>query len=445
LLRLLRRDLFKKLKFSLMASRLSFGCGANITVLKRSAGSPLLPSSDPETAFIAFTSGATGTPKGVPFTLAMVEAQLAIFKGMFKIEAGHKDLPLLPVFALFNLALGAATVFPPMDPAKPLTLDPAQIVKMLNDLEIRTSFGAPTLWAKIAEHGIATSTTLPHLRQVFMAGAPVPERTLLRVQEVIPSGAVSTPYGATEALPATLVAAREVLSLSPRRANGGELGTLLGKAVPGVDLRVIAIAAHRFDGISETTLLGPGEIGEVIVHGANVSHSYFNRPEATALSKIRDGETLWHRMGDLGYLDEAGHLYFCGRKAHLVKTMQRTYYTEPIERVVNAHPKVRRSALIAVPWTSEPVIVIEPFPEFWPRSRKAKVAFAKELRSFAAADMVTPALHRFHFHPSLPVDPRHNAKILREKLSGWATRRQELLIEDDEVSRCSSRLEGGRS
>jgi hypothetical protein len=100
--------------------------------------------------------------------------------------------------------------------------------------------------------------------------------------------------------------------------------------------------------------------------------------------------------------------------------------------VFNAHSKVRRSALIAVPWTSEPAIVIEPFPEFWPQGSQARVAFVKELRSVAASDIVTSALRRFFFHPSLPVDPRHNAKILREKLVGWATPDNEVLARDDE-------------
>jgi olefin beta-lactone synthetase len=431
LLRLVRRDLFKKLKFSLLTTQRSLGFGANLSIRKRSPASPLPVSGDPEIALIAFTSGATGVPKGVPFTAPMIDAQLAILKGVFGIKSGQKNMPFLPAFALLSLALGATTVFPPIDPTAPLQFDPAKIVRILTDLKICNSLGAPTLWAKIADHGVRTGTVFPHLRRVFMAGAPISERTLTHVQNRVPSGSVFTAYGATEALPVTLIAASEALCLSPRRANGGELGTLLGRAVHGVELRIIAVAGHAFGDIAETTRLGPGEIGEVIVRGVNVSHSYLNRPEETKLSKVRDGETAWHRMGDVGYLDEAGNLYFCGRKVHIYTTPHKTYYTEPTERVFNVYPKVRRSALIGVAWAPEPAIVIEPLPEFWPTSTKAKTRFAKELRRVAAAQAVTSALRRFFFHPAFPVDSRHNAKILREQLANWAVRKRQFEVEDE--------------
>ena len=99
-------------------------------------------------------------------------------------------------------------------------------------------------------------------------------------------------------------------------------------------------------------------IGEIVVAGPTVSREYFCRPEANAASKIRDGELVWHRMGDMGYLDGGGRLYFCGRRVHVVTASDRVFHSVPVENVFNRHPQVNRTALIGI--NGEPAVVIEP-------------------------------------------------------------------------------------
>jgi acyl-CoA synthetase (AMP-forming)/AMP-acid ligase II len=162
------------------------------------------------------------------------------------------------------------------------------------------------------------------------------------------------------------------------------------------------------------------EIGEVIVSGDNCSPEYLRRPDANRVGKIADGDRFWHRMGDLGYLDEAGNLYYCGRKSHSVYTAERAFHSVPVEEIFNELPKVRRTALVGVKAGREPAIVVEPLPEFWPERPEQEQVFREELRQLALRSPLTQSISTFLFHRAFPVDARHNAKIFREQLQEWA-------------------------
>ena len=416
LLRLKSGELFRSLRFSVIAGRFP-PCGAmRLSDLRRPAETPPAPvareAADP--ALVAFTSGATGRPKGVVFTNGMLAEQLAVFRGQFGFRGGDQDLPLLPVFSLFTAALGVGSIFPPLDPRRPLALVPAQIIRVMRDLGNQTSFGSPTLWSKLGEYCRQTGATLPQLRRVFMAGAPVSQTTIDLVRAACPQAESFTPYGATEALPVTIASAEELQQDPPVLAVTGEQGTPVGRAIEGVLLRVV----HPLVGPSAAPLADCPErvIGEIVVSGDTVSREYLRRPEATATSKVHEGDRVWHRMGDMGYLDATGQLYFCGRKAHVVATPDRTFHSVPVETVFNRHPRVSRTALIEV--DGRPALAVEP--RSWPLAAHARQTLAVELRAIAADDPVAASIRRFYFHQSFPVDARHNAKIFRDRLGSWA-------------------------
>jgi acyl-CoA synthetase (AMP-forming)/AMP-acid ligase II/pimeloyl-ACP methyl ester carboxylesterase len=432
ILRHLKRNLFSRLKFYVTAAEWAFSRGKSLGHFKRFANASLAPVPLPvvshdgtfkanNAALIAFTSGATGTPKGVIFTNEMLAAELRLIRDVLGQQVGGRDLTLLPIFSLFNVALGVASVFPSMPVGKPLALDPAQVVKLVHDLSIDSSFGSPTLWNKIADYTFRTGATMPTMKRVFMAGAAVPAATLSRVQGVLPNALVSTPYGATECLPVTFVSAPQLASTNRAAATTGEMGTLVGKAVPGVEIRVIKSSLEAIERIDQAVNLPAGEIGEVIVSGENCSPEYLNRPDANRLGKIADAERgFWHRMGDLGYLDSEGNLYYCGRKAHSIYTAERAFHSVPVEEIFNQLPKVRRTALVGINSGKEPALVVEPLPEFWPDSQSKEDAFKGELRDLASQSHLTASISTFLFHKSFPVDARHNAKIFREQLQEWA-------------------------
>ncbi|HEY2793869.1 MAG TPA: peptide synthase, partial [Micromonosporaceae bacterium] len=131
---------------------------------------------------------------------------------------------------------------------------------------------------------------------------------------------------------------------------------------------------------------------------------------------------VWHRMGDLGYLDDTGRLWFCGRKAHRVTTPTGPLDTIPVEAVFNTHPAVARTALVGVgpPGKQTPVLCVE-------LEKNAKgsdcATLTRELLAFGAKHEHTRGVTRILYHPAFPVDVRHNAKIFREKLAAWAAKR----------------------
>ena len=416
LLRLKAGELFRSLRFSVVAGRFP-PCGAmRLCDLRRPSAAPPtpVPRGDADPALVAFTSGATGRPKGVVFTNRMLSEQLAVFRGQFGFRGGDQDLPLLPVFSLFTAALGVGSIFPPLDPSRPLSLVPSQIIRVMRDLGNQTSFGSPALWSKIGEYCRQTGATLPQLRRVFMAGAPVSQTTIDLVKAACPQAESFTPYGATEALPVTIASADELWQDRPVLAVTGEQGTPVGRAIEGVALRVV----EPLTGQPTVPLVDCPDrvIGEIVVSGDTVSREYLRRPEATATSKIHDGDRVWHRMGDMGYLDAGGQLYFCGRKAHVVSTPDHTFHSVPVENIFNRHPQIRRSALIEV--AGGPALAVEP--ASWPLTPQARQTLAAELRAVGASDPVTAAIRRFYFHQSFPVDARHNAKIFRDRLGAWA-------------------------
>jgi olefin beta-lactone synthetase len=425
LLRLKAAELFRSLRFCVVAGRVPlFGATRLRDLLKPAGGPPApIPRQADDPALVAFTSGGTGRPKGVIFTNRMLTEQLAVFRGQFGFRGGEQDLPLLPVFSLFTAALGVGSIFPPLDPSRPLSLVPKQIIRVMRDLGNQTSFGSPTLWTKLAEYCRQTGESLPQLRRVFMAGAPVSQATLDLVKAACPQAESFTPYGATEALPVTVAAAAELRQHPPVLAVSGEQGTPVGRAIDGVTLRVVRPAVEPAN--SPLIDCPAREIGEIVVSGDTVSREYLSRPEATAASKVSEGGRVWHRMGDMGYLDADGQLYFCGRRVHVVATTDRPFHSVPVENVFNRHPQVTRTALVGV--DGEPALVVEP------RSRSltpdARRQLATELRAIGAADPVTAPVRRFYFHPSFPVDARHNAKIFRDRLAVWAATQEAIEVD----------------
>ena len=140
------------------------------------------------------------------------------------------------------------------------------------------------------------------------------------------------------------------------------------------------------------------------------------------MAKIREGDLVWHRMGDVGYIDEEGRLWFCGRKSHRVETENGRMFSIPCEAIFNNHPRVFRSALVGVGAKphQRPVLVIEPESNAWPGSKEDERKFCDELLALGREVPHTAVIETILFHRSLPVDVRHNVKISREQLALWA-------------------------
>lgn len=377
-------------------------------------------------AAILFTSGSTGAPKGVCYTHGMFDAQVELIRATYDIRPGEIDLPMLPVFALFNPALGMTTVVPEIDPSRPATVDPKKIIQAIRQENVTSSFGSPTLWRKLAVHCHEHHVTLPTLRRVLCAGAPVPPDLWDLMTPVLPNGQLHSPYGATESLPVSTISATEVLANHHGTAVATEhgSGTCVGRPLHANDVRIIAITDAPLATLAAATPLPRGQIGEIIVAGPTVTHTYDALPEATAAAKIHDPATgtVFHRLGDAGYLDADGRLWFCGRKAERVDNGDGPLFTEQVEPLFNTHADVRRSALIGLGKLGYQrlAIVIEPTDSALIADSANCRRFARELREIAKRHPHTSGIKLFYFREKFPVDVRHNAKIHRLTLARWA-------------------------
>lgn len=373
-------------------------------------------------AAIIFTTGSTGPPKGVRYEHSIFAAQLARIRDYYGIDSNHIDQPAFPLFALFSASLGACSVIPDMDPSRPAQVDPEKFISSINRYGVTYSFGSPAIWNVVSSYCRARNLTLTSLKKVLMAGAPVSGELLARVRAILPADAeIFTPYGATESLPIVSMESREILQETWPESRKGR-GVCVGRPLPGIDLQVIAIQDRPVEVYDRSLELSCGEIGEIIVRGDVVTRGYENNAGETKSAKIQDAgrQSFWHRMGDTGYLDGKGRLWFCGRKAHRVITSTGTLFTIPCEAIANEHRDVYRSALVGIPEGDgpfcRPVLIIEPVKGYSGSDQQ----LLDEVRLLATASPVTAEITTFLVHPDFPVDIRHNAKIFREKLAVWA-------------------------
>ncbi len=370
------------------------------------------PPVDPDAvAAIAFTSGSTGVPKGVEYRHGNFLAQVSAIRTLYDIAPGEVSVATFPPFALLGPLLGATTVVPRMDPTRPARVNPERLADAVRAFDATILFGSPALLDTLSRWGERTGLGLPSLRRVISAGAPVPAKVARRTVGLLPPGGqVHTPYGATEALPVSSIGSADLLSIP-------EPGVCVGCPAPGVEITIIPVTDDPLPTLAAAGPLPAGSVGEIVVRGPNVTRGYADRPGATSAAKLDWDGIVAHRMGDLGYLDDAGRLWFCGRKAHRVTTADSTLFTSPAEEIVNTHPAVRRSALVGIgpPGEQRPVICVQLEP-----SAHRSEQLTAEVLALAAAHEATSAIHSVLYRKDFPVDIRHNSKIDRAAVAAWA-------------------------
>ena len=376
-------------------------------------------------AAIIFTSGSTGPPKGVYYSHQMFDTQASEIATQYDIQPGGADLACFPLFGLFNSAMGITTVFPEMDFARPATAEPTKLLEAAHDWQVTQAFASPAVWRKLSAYCQHNGEMIPTLRKVFSCGAPVPAAVLRRTLSCVSSNAeMHTPYGATESLPVATIEAQEVFNETAIQTDQGA-GVCVGRKFDTVQWRVIAITDQPLSSIDDCPPLPTGQIGELIVRGPQVSPEYvrLTSVDHNPIAKIADGNSVWHRLGDVGYFDDQQRFWYCGRKAQRVETSQGTMFTVPCEAIFNTHADVARSALVGLgqPGQQTPVLIAEASVESQNQNRDPAL-LRQQLLDLAQQHELTNSIQQVLLHPSLPVDVRHNSKINREQLTTWAAK-----------------------
>ncbi|SLM28573.1 Acyl-CoA synthase/ligase family protein [Desulfamplus magnetovallimortis] len=423
LLRVLRPATFKSIHTHVTVGKRWFWGGYTLEDLRKVTIEPF-PVADTvenETAAILFTTGSTGPAKGVVYTHGNFDAQIRQIQSHFGIEEDEIDLPTFPLFALFDPALGMTAVIPDMDPTKPAFVNPERIIEAIENHGVTNMFASPALLNRVGAYGKELELRLPSLRRVVSAGAPVSPANIEQFSTMLnPDTEVHTPYGATEAVPVLSIASKEILGETRKLSEQG-FGMCIGRPICDTSVELIKVNEEHIGKWSRDLLVADKDVGEITVKAPLVTKNYFQNPKAELFSKILDDEGgVWHRMGDLGWRDTRGRIWFCGRKSHRVITAQGTLFTIPCEAIFNNHDQVFRSALVGIgkPGNQIPVICIEPLPGV--RHQKDFIA---EMHELAASHPLTQDIEHILIHKSFPVDIRHNSKIFREILAEWAAKK----------------------
>ena len=373
-------------------------------------------------AAILFTSGSTGVPKGVVYRHRHFNAQVQLLKNAFDIEPGEVSLPTFPPFALFDPALGMTTVVPVMDPTRPADADPAKHLEAIDKFKVTNVFGSPALLDTLSRYCVDKHIRIESVTRVISAGAAVPIRTIRRMKNSLYQDAeIHTPYGATECLPVSSISASELDDKMVDRIESGD-GVCVGRPIEPNDVRIIKISDMAYNSLSEATEIPFGMPGEIIVSGPTTTDGYWKRDAATEMAKIRDNDgRIWHRMGDAGILDGQGRLWYCGRVSQRIDTGKEVLFADQCEAIFNQHPDLKRSAVVGVGERGRqmPVLCIEVIGKLSPVDTE-RVHF--DLLQLAQAHTITREIRTVLFHPGFPVDIRHNSKIGREELAGWAAK-----------------------
>jgi acyl-CoA synthetase (AMP-forming)/AMP-acid ligase II len=383
------------------------------TLRRLLAGAPVdgppVPREPGDPALLTFTSGSTGQAKAALRTHGFLLAQYEVLRGNIALEAEEVDLTTLPVFLLANLAAGVTSVIPSVDLRRPGLADPAALAAAIRDHRVTRTAASPALLERLADHCLARKQTLPTLRKIFTGGAPVFPRLLEKLQSIAPGARLTAVYGSTEAEPIAHVDWDQISPGDLTRMRSGD-GLLTGHPVAEIETRVIdnawgmPLASLTPEELDRATL-PPGRHGEIIVTGAHVLRGYLDG-RGDGETKIHVEGSVWHRTGDAGYFDPDGRLWLLGRCGSEITDRHGTLHPFSVECAASRFPAVHRSALFAK--NGRRILALEAAPgtELPLDELREALAWA-HISTFQAVD-------------TIPVDPRHNAKIdypaLRELL-----------------------------
>lgn len=381
-----------------------------LSEIEEPAGDGAVHASQPDDpALITFTSGSSGEPKGANRTHRFLLAQHRALAAELPAREGDVDMPMFPVFALNNLAVGVPSVVPAMDFRRVDRVDAAAILRQMREHGVTTCTASPPFFDRLCS-AMATGQN-PGLRRILTGGAPVSDAQLVAWRRALPGTEILVAYGSTEAEPVAHLSAEERLE-AKSDVRPASPGYCAGRPIERIRAKVIRIHPGPVELEDwKDWELPPGEIGELVVTGDHVCRDYYRNPKAVKENKIVEADgTVWHRMGDTGYFDGQGRFWIAGRVHSTIRRGGELVHPQLVEQAARGDDsRIRRIAAVGL--GERVVLVIE---------TEAGEELKEDVeRRLAAAGQTVDEI-RLTRKP-LPVDPRHNSKIdyarLRDRLS----------------------------
>jgi HIP---CoA ligase len=278
---------------------------------------------------ILFTSGTTGSPKGVLQTHARTLQVATDWAAMTGLQAGERYLMVNPYFHMFGLKAGIlASLAAGVTMLPQAVFDVDRVLERVADEHVTVLPGPPTLYQSMLDHPDRDTYDLSSLRVAVTGAADIPVELIRRIHAELPFSMIITGYGLTEAGTATATSPDD---------DPETIATTVGRARPGFELRIV-------DG--ERRDVPQGEPGEVLLRSPSVMSEYLDDPEATAEALTPDG---WLHTGDLGVLEASGCLRIVGRSKDMFIVGGFNAYPAEIENLLLGHPDIVQAAVIGIP------------------------------------------------------------------------------------------------
>jgi acyl-CoA synthetase (AMP-forming)/AMP-acid ligase II len=364
---------------------------------------PVEPCDDDAPAIMTFTSGSTGRPKAAVRSHGFLIAQHRALVDSFALEPGEVDLTTLPVVLLANLASGVTSLIPDTDLRAPGSIDAGTVLDQIQTRRPTRTAASPAFLLRLAHEAARRRERLDSFRRIFTGGAPVFPRTLDALATVAPDASIVAVYGSTEAEPIAAID-RRAITMADRASMRSGAGLLAGAPVSSIALR---IEPDR-DG---------SPAGDIVVSGDHVLRGYLDGT-GDEETKIREGDRVWHRTGDAGYLDRRGRLWLLGRCAERVSDDRGVLYPFAVEAAASDISGIERSAFVR--HRGRRLLVVEP-----DRERRSP-GETRSLRESLLTRLAWAHLENVTIVERIPVDKRHNAKVdypaLREMLPSLGRR-----------------------